>query len=157
MSGLGNNRRGAWRGALAGVACGVLATVLYFLYYQVTSPSPYNIIFLIYAPVFMTFGGMAGLLVWAMRDSESVEVGRRDAARGHERESLPDKRRRLSFWRGPAIGAACGALITLLWWLWLELTRPSAYGRLFVLTYGSVFVVFCAVAGLVFGATRDTD
>ena len=62
---------GAWRGAVAGAACGALATALFYLYHEVTGPSPYNIILIGHAPVFMTFGGMAGLLVRAMRDSQT--------------------------------------------------------------------------------------
>ena len=159
MGELGNNRRGAWRGALAGVACGVLATVLYYVYYQLTDPHPYNAFLIFQAPVFMTFGGMAGLLVWAMRDSGGVEAGRRGAARGHVgEESLPVERRRRSFWRGPAVGASFGALAALLFWLYLEWAgSPGAYGRAIALIYGSAFTVFCAVAGLVFGATRGND
>ena len=160
----GNKSRGVWGAAVAGVGCGALGTALYFVYSELTEPSPYNVLLLIYAPVFMTFGGMAGLLVWAMRGSGTDEwgptpdTGRRGAARGREWESLPDKRRRPSFWRGPAVGASCGALGALLFWLYLELTgSPGAYGRAIALIYGSAFIAFCAVAGLVFGATRETD
>ena len=160
---LGNNRWGAWLGALAGVACGVLATVLYYLYVELTDPHPYNVLLIFHAPVFMALGGMAGLLVWAMRDSGTAERGltpamrRRGAARGRERGSLPDKKRGPGRWRGPAIGAACGAVVALLYWLYFESSRPNAYSRLFALTYGPALVIFGAVAGLVFGATRDTD
>jgi hypothetical protein len=72
----GNNSRGAWSAALAGVACGALGTALNFVYCQVTDPSPYDILILFYSPVSMTFGGMAGLLVWAMRDSGRPSGGR---------------------------------------------------------------------------------
>jgi hypothetical protein len=63
------NNTGAWRAALAGMACGALATVLLYLYFQVRHPTPYNALLFGYAPVLMVFGGMAGLVYSAMRDS----------------------------------------------------------------------------------------
>ena len=150
MFGRGKSSKGAWRDALAGAASGALATALYYFYHEVTNPNPYNIILIGHALVFMNFGGMAGLLVWAMRDSETA-VG------GHERQSLAGAGKGRSLWRGFVVGAVCGALIPLLYLLHLELTRPSAYGRFVVMTFGSVLTIFCGVAGLVFGAARDHD
>ena len=142
--------KAAWRGALAGAASGALATAIYYVYNEVTSPSPYNAILIGHAPVFMTFGGMAGLLVWAMRDSGTDRVE-------YQAQAFTGPAKRRSLWRGPAVGAACGAIGPLLYWVHMELTSPSAYGRFVVLTFGSVLTIFCAVAGLVFGETRDVD
>lgn len=150
MGGRRNIGKGAWRGGMAGAACGALATALYYLYHEATNPNPYNVILVGHAPVFMTFGGMAGLLVWAMRDSATDRVE-------HQEQTLTGRGKRKSLWRGPAIGAASGALVPLLYWVHMELTSPSAYGRFVVLTFGSVLTIFCAVAGLVFGETRDID
>lgn len=147
MTGRVKSSKGAWRDALAGAACGALAAALYYFYSEATGPSPYNILLIGHAPVFMTFGGMAGLLVWAMRDSE-IAGGRREGRASRARE-------RAGALRGLLIGAGCGALVTLLYWLHLELSRPSAYGRFVVLTFGAVLTIFCGVAGFVFGATRD--
>lgn len=128
MVGSGKSGKGAWRGAVAGAACGALATALYYIYNEVTSPSPYNIILIGHAPVLMTFGAMAGLLVWAMRDSRTDRVE-------YQAQTFTGPGKRRSLWRGPANGAARGALVPLLCWVHLELTRPSAYGRFVVLTF----------------------
>jgi hypothetical protein len=64
-------------------------------------------------------------------------------------------RKRSSALRGGLVGATCGAVVALLYWLYFELTRPSSYSRLFALAYGPAFIIFCATAGVVFGATRD--
>ena len=62
-----------------------------------------------------------------------------------------------SAWRGCLIGTGCGAAAALLYWLYFELTRPSTYSLLFLLTYGPALMIFGGVAGLVFAATRDPD
>jgi cobalamin synthase len=66
----GCRRMSIWLAALVGMACGALAAALYYLCSQVLRPSPYNILLLGHAPVLMVFGGMAGLLVSAMRNSD---------------------------------------------------------------------------------------
>lgn len=59
-------------------------------------------------------------------------------------------------WRAALAGVACGALVTFLFWLYFELTRPSAYSRLFALTFGPGLVLFGATAGLVFRRPRTS-
>jgi hypothetical protein len=48
-----------------------LAALLYWLYFELTRPNTYNLLFLLaYGPVLMIFGGMAGLVFAATRDPE---------------------------------------------------------------------------------------
>ena len=67
----GNKRWPGWRGCLVGMGCGALAALLYFLYFWLTRPSTYSLLFLLaYGPVLVIFGGAVGLVFAVVRDPD---------------------------------------------------------------------------------------
>lgn len=70
MSEGGKKNQIPWRGILGGMMVGALIPVLIYFYFQVTHPNPYNVFYLFYAPLFMIFGGIIGLLIYVFRDSD---------------------------------------------------------------------------------------
>jgi len=68
------DERGGWRAALWGTCLGMVAGLafmcLYYLYEQLTRPSPYNALTFFAAPVYMTLGAIVGLLAAAWYSSD---------------------------------------------------------------------------------------
>jgi hypothetical protein len=59
------------RGGCGGMAAGVVVTLLYYCYEQLTHPNPYNVLTLFeLAPVLAILGAIIGLLAWAWYTSD---------------------------------------------------------------------------------------